>query len=875
MINKQAVLEALDIGAYYKAELRQEIKPKTDGWALTLCCFHTEKNPSLSVNGENGGWICRAGCGSGDIISFHMKKYNLDFKAALKDLAARAGVNGKKPEIKPFKTFDEVKAYKEKDGYKYDRQHEYQNGNPLYLRVIYKNDAGDKTAAYCTQTGKGFEMKRISKPVLYNGTALSERPDDPVLKCEGEKDTDRLISLGFLAVTAGSVGDINKTVLKPLNKRQVILCLDNDEPGKNATNKAAAILHGMDANVKAISWPAEMNNPELKDVCDFFDKLGRTKQDFLDLVSQAVDVPGDQVPATEKQPGDSYFLDNYGNLCRYKKNSEGEPIPVKLANFDARILEEAFEDNGLDVTHKYTIEGKIKDLPLPISEIPASQLYGMGWVHKLGAGAVIEPGQGCKDYVRHAIQTRSRDIRKTTCYTHTGWREINGVWVYLAGTGAIGGDDSILTHIPKELGRYHMPAHVEPSIEKEAIQTSLSFLDVGKPEITFPLLATTFLAPLTTELEPIPNFSAYVYGETGTLKTSITAAIVSHFGDFGKINKLQGFSDTANSLEKRAYILKDSVMVLDDFHPSTQKKQAIAMEMTAERTIRAYANRTGRGRMNPDGSDKGCYDPRGMLFITGEDLPGGQSTLARLAVIEVTKGDIDKLKLAKLQTKLDILPSAMTSYILWLQGQLEEIKADFKKQFVMLRQKAYRDDNHSRMPEVVAFLQFGLSTSLNWMVDKGVIDEKRAKELASKGWEIFISLATRHSKRISQDNPVSMFKEVVGTLLIQGRARVEPKSGYPENKIIITGTELIGYEDDTFYYFLPTALWHMISQYYNTEGKHFPVTKNTLYEMLKNKGMVQAAVDTTTKPELINGKNKRILKVYKDKMPLPDVIEVL
>ncbi len=56
---------------------------------LGLCPFHGEKTPSFSVHSGQQFFHC-FGCGeSGDVFSFMMKYYNLDFPAALKELARR------------------------------------------------------------------------------------------------------------------------------------------------------------------------------------------------------------------------------------------------------------------------------------------------------------------------------------------------------------------------------------------------------------------------------------------------------------------------------------------------------------------------------------------------------------------------------------------------------------------------------------------------------------------------------------------------------------------------------------------------------------------------------------------------------------------
>ena len=73
---------------YYAGCVVKLGKPNGDGWAQGRCPFHEDHDASLSVQTANphGGWRCFAGCGKGDLVSFHQRRTGKPFMETVADL---------------------------------------------------------------------------------------------------------------------------------------------------------------------------------------------------------------------------------------------------------------------------------------------------------------------------------------------------------------------------------------------------------------------------------------------------------------------------------------------------------------------------------------------------------------------------------------------------------------------------------------------------------------------------------------------------------------------------------------------------------------------------------------------------------------------
>ena len=447
----------------------------------------------------------------------------------------------------------------------------------------------------------------------------------------------------------------------------------------------------------------------------------------------------------------------------------------------------------------------------------------MNWAVKTwGLGPNIEPGMGNKDFLRHALQLTAQGIESKTVYTHIGWREINGRWTYLHA-----GMDHV--DVSEEgLSRYQLPP-AKPAATKTAIE----MLDVGPRELTVPMMATVFLAPLCEPLRIAgiePAFILWVVGLTGAMKSTLAALFLSFFGKFDSMSLPGNFRDTSNSLEKRAFACKDSLFVVDDYHPVSSDSEARRMQETAQKLLRAFGDRQGRARMNSDLTIRKAYIPRGMSMVTGEDLPDvGESGAARYFAVELKRGDLDKEKLTDLQRRSGELSEAMAAYVEWLSSQNHKIYGGVRPEFESLRAAATRSGEHGRFAESVAWLHIGYSTFLRFAVEIGSMTQEQADNEDAICWNILNKIATEQANRTSEERPAIRFTRIFTELLASRSIFCRHISCVD---ILPHDGQMVGWEDCDTYYLLPGEIYRQLAKFAQAQGGRFPVTERRLWSHL-------------------------------------------
>lgn len=485
--------------------------------------------------------------------------------------------------------------------------------------------------------------------------------------------------------------------------------------------------------------------------------------------------------------------------------------------------------------------------------VPAARFAGMAWVtESWGLRAVIRAGQATRDYLREAIQRLSPATRERRVFTHTGWREVEGEWIYLTAGGAVG-RDGFEVDLGPELLRYHLPR--DPENPVEAMRVSLRLLHLAPFRITVPLWAAVYRAPLASA-HPV-DCSIWMEAPTGSLKSTLAALAQAHYGDFDRTHLPGAWSSTANQLERRAFLLKDALFVVDDYAPSAL--DARELEAKAARLLRAQGNLSGRGRLRADLSERPAFPPRGLILSTGEQHPPGQSLLARMVPVELERADVDLAALTEAQRAASRLPHALAGYVAWLAPQLPTLPDLLRETFAGARARATADGEHLRVPEGLAHLWLGLHSGLLYAEEVGACSRSEAEHLRAEGWAALLALGRAQGRRVEEERPSRRFLAVLLTLVTQHRGVLLPKdedSDWPR-----PGVDLLGWQDEGWLYLLPEAALQAVARFCRETGEAFPVRGERLKQDLAKEGMTECDPGRHTRVVKIAGRPRRVLSV--------------
>jgi hypothetical protein len=535
----------------------------------------------------------------------------------------------------------------------------------------------------------------------------------------------------------------------------------------------------------------------------------------------------------------------------YRKPGRGFGFdPERLANFNARIVAEQIEDDGsLEEQRIFEIEADLDGRQQSI-RVPASKFAAMAWpTAMIGARAIVYPSQA--DKARAAIQSLSHNIRQMTVFTHTGWRQIDGVWSYLHSGGAItptGNRTDVSVRLPDSLRLFFLPEPPDEENYKAAFNPIIEFKDAFPKHITIPLIGSV----LGSVLGGV-NYSAFLTGTSGTFKSELTALAQSFFGAmFDSQHFPANWNDTGNVLLAKMFTAKDCWLVIDDFVPIGQKSYDDRLHAKAEVVFRAAANRSARGRANVDGSERSAKEPRGTVGASGEDIPKGGSLQNRLLILALIKGDVDKKQLTLMQkmSREGKFALSMSAFLHYVASDYTNLIAAFNKDRLELRQRIIDraesgGHTHTRQPTTLAHLAASWRVWLNACVAREALTKDDAAKLWREVWKTLVKTIEDQKAQQSSLHPAEYFCNLIRSALLSGRCHLATVEGtMPETanrygwRDGVAQGECAGWIKDGLIYLQPEAAYKNANLQGFSIGEGLPVGQKKLYERMDERGLI-------------------------------------
>ena len=449
-----------------------------------------------------------------------------------------------------------------------------------------------------------------------------------------------------------------------------------------------------------------------------------------------------------------------------------DDVWVTLTNFTARIVVDITLDDDVETSKVFEIEAALFGRTTQFT-IPAHQFASLNWAaEKLGARAIVQPGQMVARRAAVGIQVLSGEIPESKVFAHSGWRQIGDEWLFLHAGGALGSQGpqtDIRVSLPRELSRYRFPDIVEETLSAD-IEASLGLRRIAPARIMMPGLAAVYRAVIGGS-----DMSLHYSGLTGVFKSECLALLLQHFGPSMDARHLPAaWSATENRLELLASLAKDVLLGIDDFVlPANATAQDRARLIAkADRVLRAQGNISARGRLRADLTMRPDRPPRGLIASTGEETPAGASLRARMAIAEVRTDDIneEELTIAQRQAAAGVYARALAGFIRWLAPQLDEVQADFKMMREERRQQL--EASHKRSSDVFAQLSSAWSVFLRFAREIGAVGEPECSAIEVEVGKAIEELIAEQKELQASSDPIARFRDLIRAALVAGKAHV-------------------------------------------------------------------------------------------------------
>lgn len=513
----------------------------------------------------------------------------------------------------------------------------------------------------------------------------------------------------------------------------------------------------------------------------------------------------------------------------------------EVSNFFPLITEKLTVDDGREKEVYFNVT-PICDMTEVLSSliIPAKDFKTSSWVFQRVSNKAILFRNRYYESIRRLAQLASKDApdhKVTGCigWLNTSKNEAEPDYSYCYSGGSIGETKEPVRVIEmNELNGYKFVAESPKLIDCYEAYKNLESLIPDRKEVMLTLIAHSFSSILVHKLEQegmMPKHLVWLYGCSGSFKTSVALVVLSMFGAME--NPPCTFNDTVNSIEKKMHLAKDALLLIDDFFPASTPTEANQKNSKASIVTRGIGDRIGKARAGSNMVLRSEYRPRGNALVTGEDCPTGFSTTSRHLSIALNRGDVDVDKLTTLQNSSHLLNGLLIHFILYVKHEImDNPDCLLKPLIVEIRDKAQNSNHHKRFAMSIAHLQSAYETLIQFFVFNELLTAEEAKVKCEESLEIFMQVAEEQNRLMQNEDVADKFMTALGEMI--STRTIEPKNVDLPRTILSSNN--VCYDDDDNYYFVPSSTYSEVVRFYQLKNEPLMMTERMLWKMLDDKG---------------------------------------
>lgn len=360
-----------------------------------------------------------------------------------------------------------------------------------------------------------------------------------------------------------------------------------------------------------------------------------------------------------------------------------------------------------------------------------------------------------------------------------------------------------------------------------------------------------------------PRFVTYIYGASGSLKTSVSKIFFKILkDDFNDISA--NFNDTMTALEIKMGTTKDEVLLVDDYRPSALRTEAARINGNFERLVRFYGDGIGKGRGSVNLSLRSEFKPKSMCAVTGEFLHGTASSLLRLLIIHVNKKTYNKKLLKFYQDNPLVFTTHIKYFTDYIAEKYKDIVRYISEKFSEYRVMYSHKLTESRLVDAAVCLRITADIVLEMYAKEcGLVVEKEIPQQMDIFHSVILDTMLESQALACHLEPYDMYlyamvRSINDKKLIIG----DGKQNYRVNG------DTAGFIDrkDGYLYIRPQDTYNQVLRYWATLDRPFSATDRSIRQELAIHQFIltqsEESKDNTTRVVRLAGNVERRFLVF-------------